>query len=258
MSKEERSAHFVECREIGRDTYIISFQADDETPLDYEPGHVFALVYEHNGDAIKHPYTIIASSNETQTFSFCFKHIPDGKLTPLFLNMDSNSSITFSGKAHKPIRDEINDEATAMLGIGTGSGVGPLFGYINKHINDIKVPHHYYFGYREAADICLSEELDALAEQNELFSWQACLSQADDNWQGLTGHVHQVAAKAHSFNKTTHVHLVGNGQMINEMRTALMQVNLPVEFITKESFFKHGDTARPDIVSDLKQLITKK
>ena len=258
MSKEERSAHFVSCQEIGRDTYIITFQADDGAPLDYEPGHVFALVYDNNGESIKHPYTIIASSNESAQFSFCFKHIPDGKLTPLFLSMDNNSSITFSGKAHKPIRDEINGEATAMLGIGTGSGVGPLYGYIKQHINDIQIPHHFYFGYREAADICLTEELNALQAKNDLFSWQACLSQAGDEWQGLTGHVHLAAAKAHTFNKTTHVHLVGNGQMISEMRTALMQVNLPVEFITKESFFKHGDAARPDIVPQLKQLITTK
>ena len=61
-----------------------------------------------------------------------------------------------------------------------------------------------------------------------------------------------------SFNKTTHVHMVGNGQMINEFRTALMQVNLPVEFITKESFFKHGEHARSDVVNELKQLITTK
>ena len=258
MSTEERSAHFLHCRELGRGTYLITFQADDDAPLDYEPGHVFALVYQHGDQAIKHPYTIVESDNETGQFSFCFKHIPDGKLTPLLLAMDSDSQITFSGKHHKPIAQEINMEATAMLGVGTGSGVGPLYGYIKKHINEITVPHHFYFGYREAADICLTNELDALQQANDLFTWHVSLSQAADDWQGLRGQVHMVAAQQHSFNKTTHVHMVGNGQMINEFRTALMQVNLPVEFITKESFFKHGDSVRPDIVSELKQRITKK
>lgn len=258
MSTEERSAHFVDCQEIGRDTYIITFQADDDDPLDYEPGHVFALVYEHDDQSIKHPYTIIEASNENRQFSFCFKHIPDGKLTPLFLTMDNQSQITFSGKHHKPIQQEINQAATAVLGVGTGSGVGPLYGYIKKHINDITVPHHFYFGYRHADDIALKNELDALQQTNDLFTWDVCLSAAPDDWDGLSGHVHLAAAKAHTFNKTTHVHMVGNGQMINELRTALMQVNLPVEFITKESFFKHGDSVRPDIVSELKQRITTK
>ena len=145
MSTEERSAHFLHCRELGRGTYLITFQADDDAPLDYEPGHVFALVYQHGEQAIKHPYTIVESDNETGQFSFCFKHIPDGKLTPLLLAMDSNSQITFSGKHHKPIDQEIHTEATAMLGVGTGSGVGPLYGYIKKTYQRNNGPTSFLF-----------------------------------------------------------------------------------------------------------------
>ncbi|NRA39817.1 MAG: FAD-dependent oxidoreductase [Planctomycetes bacterium] len=259
MSKDKRPAIFHSRQEIGRGTYIMSFVAQDELALDYEPGHVFGLeCTDDRGNDFHHAYTVIACDSETRVFSFTFRHILDGNLTPYLLRMESGSEIVFSGKGHKPIREDVNQTATQVIGVGTGSGVGPLYGYISKHIQDIKVPHRFYFGYRETEDICLQNELDQLSAQQPLFTWQACLSQPNEQWTGLSGQVHLAATKAISFDKTTHVHMVGNGQMITELRAALIRVNLPTDFISKESFFKHGEVVRDNIVSELKTLITTK
>ena len=259
MSTDRRPATFHSLQEIGRDTYIITFHADDDEALDYEPGHVLSFACtDDEGNDLRKPYTIIACDPGARLFSFTFRHIPDGKMTSYLSNIKEGAAAQFWGKGHEPISVDINDDATAVVGVGTGSGVGPLYGYISKHIEDIKVPHRFFFGYRDVEDICLKAELDALAAKQPLFTWEVSLSNPPADWDGLKGRIHFAAASKFALNKTTHVHMVGNGHMISELRTALIRINLPTEFISKESFFKHGEPADAEVVQQLMRALTAK
>ena len=52
----------------------------------------------------------------------------------------------------------------------------------------------YWYGARSEKEIFYQDDFDKLARENENFSWHIALSepQPEDNWEGLTGFIHQV------------------------------------------------------------------
>jgi Na+-transporting NADH:ubiquinone oxidoreductase subunit F len=52
----------------------------------------------------------------------------------------------------------------------------------------------FWYGARSYREAFYVEEFDKLAEENENFTWHLALSdpQPEDNWEGLTGFIHQV------------------------------------------------------------------
>ncbi len=257
MANDKRPASFHSLREIGSNTYLITFHADDDAALDYEPGHVISFdCDDRDGNTLHHPYTVIENDADKRLFSFVFRHIPDGKMTSYLITMQDGDKATFSGKFHEPIADEIADGAQAFIGIATGSGIGPLYGYIKQALADSSIPITLYVGYKTPEDVCLADELNELANKHEHFTWQASVSEPDGSWSGLTGRITHAIADDLDNIEQAHFHLVGNGSMINEMREALYQAGVPKEQVSKESFFNHGVKADGETVEKLVKALT--
>lgn len=258
MSDTPRPATFHDRRAIGRGTYLITFHADDDEDLDYQPGHVFAFDCDDgNGKTLHHPYTIVTCDPEQRLFGFVFRHIPDGAMTEHLVQMQTGDQATFSGKYHEAIIDEIADGVSGFVGIATGSGIGPLYGFIKEHIDSFNKPIELYVGYRKDADVCLQEDLNELAAEYDHFSWQLSLSEPPSDWQGLRGHITTaVAGRLENINDK-HFHLVGNGAMINEMRQALSDAGIAKEQVSTESFFNHRAEADKEKITAISEALAQ-
>jgi ferredoxin-NADP reductase len=157
--------------------------------------------------------------------------------------------LEFSGLHHTPVLEGIAPEANAVVGLATGSGIGPLWGFAEQALGQgFDRPITLFAGFREAADICLAPELDALQARHPGFRWHPTLTRPPADWTGLRGRLGQSAPSLIPDPQACHFHLVGNGAMLAEMKAALAARGVPEAQVTSEVFFNYNAVAEPETV----------
>jgi NADH:ubiquinone oxidoreductase, Na(+)-translocating, F subunit len=88
------------------------------------------------------------------------------------------------------------DTDAEMVFIGGGAGMAPMRSHIFDQLRRIKTKRKmtFWYGARSLRELFYKEEYDQLQEENENFKWFVALSdpQPEDNWNGLTGFIHNV------------------------------------------------------------------
>lgn len=88
-----------------------------------------------------------------------------------------------------------------MVFIGGGVGMAPLRAIIADQLERVGTSRKisFWYGARSGAELFYVDEFNDLARRFPNFSWTAALSDptAEDNWQGATGFVHDVAYNAY-------------------------------------------------------------
>ena len=246
-----RPCTVVENREIARGSRWIKLHVDDEHPVPYEPGHVLSLRMTQGEWQIRHAYTITWADADERTFNIIYRVIPNGRMTPRLAMLEAGATLEFSGVHHNPIRHEVNADAKSVVGIATGTGVGPLFGYF-RYVLERGLetrPCALFIGYREEADIGPRPELDALSVKFANFTWAPTLTRPNAAWTGLRGRVHESVPPLIAKPREKHFHLVGNGAMIAEMEAALARVGVPSESVSDEYYFNWNAEAADEVAS---------
>ncbi|HJU83297.1 MAG TPA: FAD-dependent oxidoreductase [Holophagaceae bacterium] len=233
-----RQAEVQENLALARSTRLTRLRLPDDLPFPFEPGHVVALRAETDKGLIRHPYTLSFADPDSRTVGIVYRVIPDGRLTPHLASAKAGSLAELQGLHHQPIRLEMDPEAPAFLGVGTGSGAGPLAGFAAQALGSgFSRPLLLVLGFREAQDIVFASELDRLAAAHPNFRWAATLSAPAQAWPGLRGHVQAHLPALLGEHPGAHVHLVGNMAMIRTVRAALEQAAWPERRVTHEGFF---------------------
>ncbi len=100
-------------------------------------------------------------------------------------------------KVYGPFGEFFAKETKAeMVFIGGGAGMAPmrshLFDQLKRLSSDRKIS--FWYGARSLREMFYQDEYDMLADENENFDWHVALSdpQPEDNWDGLTGFIHNV------------------------------------------------------------------
>ena len=87
------------------------------------------------------------------------------------------------------------DTSNEMIFIGGGAGMAPMRSHIFDQLKRInsKRKISFWYGARSLRECFYSDEYDTLEAENENF-WHLALSdpQPEDNWDGLTGFIHNV------------------------------------------------------------------
>ncbi|MBI2923466.1 MAG: FAD-dependent oxidoreductase [Planctomycetes bacterium] len=246
-----RPAAVLANREFARGSRWITLRAGDEHPVPYEPGNVLALRLGHAGATMKHAYTVTWADPAARTFSIIYRVIPAGRMTPRLAALGPDAPVEFSGVHHNPIRHEVNPGARQVVGLATGTGVGPLYGYFRYVLEGAleRRPLALFVGFREEADIGPRAELDALAAAHPNFTWAPTLSSPGPAWEGLRGRLGESVPPLIERPRETHFHLVGNGAMLVEMEAALAQAGVPEVFISDETYFNWEAEPADDVVA---------
>eukprot|EP00288_Rhodomonas_lens_P018682 CAMPEP_0177714258 /NCGR_PEP_ID=MMETSP0484_2-20121128/13369_1 /TAXON_ID=354590 /ORGANISM="Rhodomonas lens, Strain RHODO" /LENGTH=297 /DNA_ID=CAMNT_0019226187 /DNA_START=207 /DNA_END=1100 /DNA_ORIENTATION=+ len=246
-------------------------------PIDYLPGHVFALEVPKDGtedppgegsnkgkhgDGTKGPYTVTRADAAKGTFDVVIRKIKGGRLSQRLASLRKGAPVSFGGKFKVPIAEGISDAASSICLISTGVGLGPLVGYLEQAENaGEQRPTKVFAGFRALSDVIFEEELEALAEDTDgRVRFQMCVSELRDEryppppgYEGLrdrvTRSVPQVLDPAEL--KTTHFHLIGNGGMVKTFQAALSKAGVPDEHVTIEMYFNHKEEVLDSEVEDM-------
>jgi Na+-transporting NADH:ubiquinone oxidoreductase subunit F len=119
--------------------------------------------------------------------------IPPGVMSSWVFNLKPGDKV----KVYGPFGDFFAKETVAvMVFIGGGAGMAPmrshLFDQLKRLHSNRKIS--FWYGARSLKEMFYQDEYDMLARENENFDWHVALSdpQPEDNWDGLTGFIHNV------------------------------------------------------------------
>jgi len=119
--------------------------------------------------------------------------IPPGQMSSWAFNLKPGDKVNVYGPFGEFFAKDTDAE---MVFIGGGAGMAPMRSHLFdqfKRLNS-KRKISFWYGARSLREMFYEDEYDKLAEENDNFEWHVALSdpQPEDNWEGLTGFIHNV------------------------------------------------------------------
>ena len=118
---------------------------------------------------------------------------PPGIMSSYVFNLKAGDKVTVMGPFGEFFAKKTDAE---MVFIGGGAGMAPMRSHIFDQLKrlDSKRKISFWYGARSWRETFYNDEYDLLADENDNFEWHLALSdpQPEDNWDGLTGFIHNV------------------------------------------------------------------
>lgn len=120
-------------------------------------------------------------------------NVPPGQMSSYIFNLKPGDRVFITGPYGEFFARETENE---MVFIGGGAGMAPMRSHIFDQLRRLnsKRKMTFWYGARSLREIFYQDEFDSLAAEHPNFTWHVALSepQAEDNWNGLIGFIHQV------------------------------------------------------------------
>jgi Na+-transporting NADH:ubiquinone oxidoreductase subunit F len=166
---------------------------------------------------------------------------PPGVVSSYLFSLKPNDKVAFSG----PYGDFfIRETHSEILLIGGGVGMAPLYAHVYDQLEQLKIKRtiSFWYGARSLEDIYYRDEMEALAEKHDNFSWHFALSDMpeDEDRHGEQGFVHEVVyqkyLKAHPAPQSCEYYLCGPPLMIEAVCAMLSRLGVPRKMIFYDEF----------------------
>ena len=163
-------------------------------------------------------------------------NVPPGIASSYTFNLKAGDKVTVSGPYGEFY---IKDTDREMVYIGGGAGMAPLRSHIFHLLKTEKSKRKisFWYGARSVKEMFYDDEFKALAEEFDNFTYQVALSDPlpEDNWDGPTGFIHQVAHDMHLENHEDptecEYYLCGPPMMISAVQKMLWDLGVEEEMI---------------------------
>jgi Na+-transporting NADH:ubiquinone oxidoreductase subunit F len=167
--------------------------------------------------------------------------VPPGIMSSFIFNLKPGDKAVVSGPYGEFFAKDTDNE---MVFIGGGAGMAPMRSHIFDQLKrrHTKRKMSFWYGARSLKEMFYEEEFNELAERNENFEWHLALSepQPEDNWDGLTGFIHQVLydeyLSKHEAPEDCEYYLCGPPMMNTAVVKMLDSLGVPKENILLDDF----------------------
>jgi propane monooxygenase reductase subunit len=199
-----------------------------DQPLKFWAGQYVDITLP-GAETITRSFSMANSPSETKALAFIIKKYPDGRFSSrLDGQLAAGTKVRIKGPYGTCFRRE--NRNGAMILVGGGSGMSPLWSILHDHIGSGEGrPIYFFYGARTRNDLFYLDEFEEIAANNPEFTFIPVLSHAsDDNaWEGEKGFVHE-AVGAHlrrsDLGEEVDVYACGPSPMI-EALTPVLQIN---------------------------------
>jgi ferredoxin-NADP reductase len=209
----------------------------DDRPFDYKPGQFLAVQAEVPGIGLQHsPYCMFMPASPERTFEMLIRVFPEGPLSHYLASMSAGATLAFRGPSGRSMLPK--DEHSELVMLATGVGISPFHAVLLDVLRSgDRRRIRLFWGLRLVDDICLTDELDALAATYPDFTYAISLSQPADGWTGLRGRLTESVPPLLETLGGKRYYLSGNGAMAEEMEIALSDMGVDRSLIHQERFF---------------------
>ncbi|MEJ2097909.1 MAG: NADH:ubiquinone reductase (Na(+)-transporting) subunit F [Deltaproteobacteria bacterium] len=201
-------------------------------------------------EAIFRAYSLANPPSDKSTLQFTIRiatpppgqaAAPPGKGSSYIFNLKPGDTVTLSG----PYGDFLVKESDReMCFIGGGAGMAPLRSQIFHQLNTLKTERiiTFWYGARSKQELFFDDEFRALEERYSNFSFYVALSdpQPEDNWNGMTGYIHQNLYEhylsTHEDPTEIEYYLCGPPMMIDAIEEMLDELGVEPEMIAFDKF----------------------
>ncbi|MFK8019415.1 MAG: NADH:ubiquinone reductase (Na(+)-transporting) subunit F [Pseudomonadales bacterium] len=167
--------------------------------------------------------------------------IPPGQMSSWAFNLKPGDKVNVFGPFGEFFAKDTDAE---MVFIGGGAGMAPLRSHIFDQLKRLnsKRKISYWYGARSLREMFYVEDFDTLAAECDNFDWHVALSDPmpDDDWNGLTGFIHQVVLdnylKSHPAPEDCEYYLCGPPMMNKAVLTMLDELGVEKENILLDEF----------------------
>jgi len=235
-------------------TVHIRGRVTDDRPFDFKPGQFLAVQADVPGVGIEHsPYCMFVPAAPDRTFEMLIRVFPEGPLSHFLASMEPGAPLAFRGPSGRSMLPKDDDDSELVL-LATGVGISPFHALLLDVLRSGDPRRiRLFWGLRLAEDICMTDELDALARRHRNFSYAVSLSQPPDAWTGLRGRLTESVPPLLETLGGKRYYLSGNGAMAEEMEMALSDMGIDRTLIHQERFFNarhHAEPATVDAIVD--------
>jgi len=119
--------------------------------------------------------------------------INPGIMSSYVFNLKPGDKVTVYGPFGEFFAKETDAE---MVFVGGGAGMAPMRSHIFDQLKRLKSDRKisFWYGARSLKELFYKEDYDGLAAEFPNFEWHVAMSdpQPEDNWEGLTGFIHNV------------------------------------------------------------------
>lgn len=234
-------------------TVRISFRVVDGEPFHFDPGQFVGIEARFDGLGYRRsPYCILTSPSDEPVFDLLVRAVPDGPLSMHLVSLRPGDVVGFRGPTGRSMVPRDDDRELELF--ATGTGIAPFYSLASHLLaGGYSQPIVLWWGLRLVDDICLTDELDALAAAHPNFSYHITLSQPAADWDGLRGRLGESVPPLLATLGAKRFLLAGNGAMVEEMALALSDLGVVDKFIYKEPYFDGTHEPDPDVVADIRE-----
>ncbi len=120
-------------------------------------------------------------------------NVPPGKMSSYIFAQKPGDEVVISGPFGEFFAKETDNE---MVFIGGGAGMAPMRSHIFDQFKRIGTDRKitFWYGARSWREAFYVDDFNEIQDENDNFQWFIALSDGlpEDNWQGLSGYIHQV------------------------------------------------------------------
>jgi propane monooxygenase reductase component len=197
-------------------------------------------------EAITRSFSMANTPSEGQNLAFIIKRYPNGRFSSqLDGKLGAGTRVSVKGPYGTCFRREHRQGALVL--VGGGSGMSPLWSILNDQIGSGEARDIYFFyGARTRDDLFYLDRLASIADKNPRFTFVPVLSHAadDKDWQGERGFVHEVVG-AHlrrlGLGEDVDVYACGPSPMIDALGPVLHVNNIDSDRIYFDRFTPAGN-----------------
>ncbi len=169
-------------------------------------------------------YSIASTDEDKKEFKLIFKYVDKGLASRYVWDLHEGAMLTMTGPFGKVFFQEPPTEQIVFL--NTGSGVSQHFSFLESKIKLYpNLNYKLFFGVRHEHDIYYETELKRLQQQLKNFEFQYVLSRPSEKWTGRKGYVQDCLKDFDYINVPTTFYLCGNGAMIKDVKTQLLEMD---------------------------------
>lgn len=199
-----------------------------EQPLKFWAGQYVDITLS-GPETITRAFSMANSPGESQKLAFIIKKYPNGRFSSrLDGDLAVGTRVGIKGPYGTCFRRE--HRTGAMILVGGGSGMSPLWSIVHDHLSSGEVrPVYFFYGARTQADLFYLDCFAELSAKHPEFTFIPVLSHAADDttWLGEKGFVHEVVGarlRNSAYGEDVDVYACGPSPMI-EALTPVLQMN---------------------------------
>jgi CDP-4-dehydro-6-deoxyglucose reductase len=201
--------------------------------LQFLPGQYIDILLEDG----RHRSFSIANSPQNDDFlELHIRFVEKGLFTTKVFNSMQNKDLLRIEGPHGSFffHEDSNKDILLMAG---GTGFAPIKGIIEHLISEeVTRPIYLYWGVRSEADLYMLELAEKWVAERDNIQFVPVLSDADDNWSGRTGYVHEAVLSDFDDLSVFDIYTCGPPAMIQSAEKSFQEKGMKKEQFFYDSF----------------------